>query len=62
MAIDWTEMQQKYAGQWVALAEDEVTVLAFGETAKKALEKAQEVGHGEPILARMPEEIVTYIG
>ena len=62
MAIDWTKIYEKYKGLWVALADDEMTVLASGKTAKEALEQAQERGYKNPILSRMPERMVPYIG
>jgi len=33
MAKNWTHLFEKYRGKWVALAEDETTVLAAAETA-----------------------------
>jgi uncharacterized protein DUF5678 len=36
--IDWSHLYKNYRGKWVALADDEVTVLASGETAKEAYE------------------------
>jgi hypothetical protein len=62
VAIDWTDIQKKYAGQWVAFKDDEETVVGNGTTAKEALDKAQANGYEEPILAVMPKEVVTYIG
>lgn len=62
MAIDWTHIYKKYKGLWVALEEDEQTVVASGKTAKEAWEKAQEKGYKKPILTRMPERLVTYVG
>jgi len=62
MAIDWTKIYKKYKGLWVALADDEVTVLSHGKTLKEALEKARKNGHTNPILTRMPESLVTYVG
>lgn len=35
MAKDWTHLFEKYCGKWVALADDETTVVASGATAKK---------------------------
>ena len=37
MTKDWTHLFANYRGQWVALADDELTVLAAGATAKDAL-------------------------
>jgi len=62
MAIDWTKIWKKYKGLWVALKDDEQTVVAAGKTAKEALEKSIENGYETPILTRMPEEIITYVG
>jgi len=62
MAIDWTKIYKKYKGLWVALADDEMTVLGSGKTLKEALSKAKKNGHTNPILTRMPESLVTYVG
>jgi hypothetical protein len=56
MVIDWSELQARYHGRWVALADDEVTVLASGDSAKSALRRAREKGHAHPILAWLPDE------
>lgn len=61
-AIDWTRIYKKYRGLWVALKDDEKTVVASGKTAREAWEKAQKKGYPKPILTRMPEELVTYVG
>ncbi len=62
MAIDWTNIYEKYKGLWVALKDDEQSVVGSGNTAKEALLKAQRNGHQEPILTRMPKELVTFVG
>lgn len=62
MAIDWSQIYRKYRGQWVALAKDEKTVIASGKTAKETWVSALEKGCKKPILARMPEKLVTYVG
>ncbi len=62
MAIDWTKIYEKYKGLWVALKDDEKTVVASGETAKEAWEKAQEKGYEKPIMFRVPTEIIPYVG
>ena len=62
MAKDWTKIYKKYKGLWVALAEDEETVLAVHETARVALEKARQEGNKTPILMRMPEDLKAFVG
>jgi dihydroorotase-like cyclic amidohydrolase len=62
MAKDWTQIQKKYKGLWVALADDEVTVLASGKTLHETQQKAQKKGYNDPIFTRMPEKVVTYAG
>ena len=62
MAIDWPKIYKRYKGLWVALLDNEQTVVGSGETAREAWEEAQKKGHKKPILTRMPERIVTYVG
>ena len=62
MAKDWTEIQKKFKGLWVALADDEETVLASGKTLKEALSSAKKGGFSDPLMVRMPEEVFTYVG
>ena len=62
MAIDWTEIYKQYKGLWIALKDDEKTVIASGKTAKQAWSRAQEKGYKKPILTRMPEKLATYVG
>lgn len=62
MAINWTDIYKRYKGLWVALDDDEKTVIAFGETAGDALKNARDKGFENPILSRMPEKLVTYVG
>lgn len=61
-AIDWTHIYKKYKGLWVGLAQDEKTVLAFGKTAKGVFDKAQKKGYPNPILTKMPQKLVNYVG
>ena len=61
-AINWENIREKYKGQWVALEDDEVTVIASGRSVKDVLEKAREEGYTEPIVAFMPRELVSFAG
>ena len=62
MAIDWTKIVNKYKGLWVALKDDERTVVSSGKTAKQAWDEARKKGYEKPILTKMPKELVGYVG
>lgn len=62
MAIDWTKIYKKYKGQWVAFRDDEKTVVGNGKTLEDALKKAQMKGFNDPIVTRMPDKLVAYVG
>lgn len=62
MMTDWTDLYHKYRGQWVALRSDEKTVVGSGKTAKQAFDKAIAKGVVEPILTRLPDRLVPYVG
>ena len=62
MITDWTDLYRQYRGQWVALKDDERTVVGSGKTAKLALQKAVARGVAEPILTKLPDRLVPYIG
>lgn len=62
MAIDWTKIYKKYKGLWVALEDNEKTVISAAKTAKEAWKIAQEKGYEKPILFRVPTEIKAYVG
>jgi hypothetical protein len=62
MAIDWSKIYKKYKGLWVALKPDERTVVASGKTAKEALEGSRSKGFQNPILHRVPTEVLPYVG
>lgn len=62
MAIDWSDVWAQFKGKWVALGDDEVTVLGSGDTAKDAWQQARDHGHRNPILAHMPKTLDTYVG
>ncbi len=62
MAKDWTKLFKTYKGLWVALAEDEMTVLGAGKTARAALDAAKKKSAKMPFLTHVPEKIVSYVG
>ena len=60
--INWNSIYKKYKGLWVGLKDDEKTVISSGKTVKEVMQKAQKKGYREPILFRVPTEIIPYIG
>lgn len=62
MAIDWRKIFKAYKGKWVALKDDEKSVIAFGKTIKEVMEKSKKKGFDLPILFRVPTENIAYIG
>jgi hypothetical protein len=62
MPIEWTNIYQRFKGLWVALGDDEQTVIASGQTAKEVMEKAKRKGHALPIIAHMPDRLSPYVG
>lgn len=55
--IDWNPIYKQYKGKWVALQEDEVTVIASGETLQAAYDEAIKAGFSKPIMANMPDNL-----
>lgn len=62
MPIDWQDIYKKYRGQWVALKEDEVTVVAAASTLKGANEKAAQAGYPHAIFTKMPQDLNYFVG
>lgn len=60
--IDWTHIYKNYKGLWVALMDDEVTVITSGKTAKEVWQKAQKKGFKEPILMNVPQRLTYFVG
>ncbi len=60
--IDWSGIYKKYRGKWVALKDDEQTVIASGKTIKEAWEKARKKGYPKPIMTSVPAKLTTFIG
>lgn len=61
MAIDWTELFENYKGEWVALQDDEKTVIAHGKDAKKVWDEARKKVT-KPILMQVPTDVLAYVG
>ena len=62
MSINWEKIFNKYKGKWVALLEDQITVVGSGKTAKQALTEAEANGHKKTFLTRIPEKDIAFVG
>ncbi len=62
MKKDWSKLYKKYKGMWVALAEDEVTVLGIGKTVKEAVAHAEKKSRQTPFLTFVPSTLDAYVG
>ena len=60
--INWTSLFKHYKGQWVALGDDEVSVIASSDSVKKVLLLSAKKGLKNPILFKVPKKNVTYVG
>ena len=60
-AINWMHLVERYRGKWVALADDETTVLAAAATAKEA-HQAGLHHSASPILYHVPETLDLFAG
>lgn len=59
---DFTPLYKEYKGQWVALKDDEVSVISNGKNLKKVVEQAHKKGFENPILFKVPPSNISYIG
>ena len=62
MSKDWTQLYKKYKGLWVALADDETTVLGAGKTVNEAVKQARKKTDKTPFLTRVPKKLTSYVG
>ena len=60
--INWTDLTKDYKGLWVALTQDEKSVVASGKSAKKVYEDAKNMGVEVPLLFKVPTTSGLYIG
>ena len=61
-AKNWTKLFKEYKGQWVALKDDETTVISSGVKLVDVIRGAEDKGYKKPILAKIPKKDVVYIG
>jgi len=60
--IDWTALYAKYKGLWVALDEDNETVVGSGKSADAALTEARTRGFANAAITYVPQEVITFAG
>lgn len=60
--MNWEKLYIKYAGLWVAMKDDEKTVIDSAKTAKSVLKKAQDKGFENPLLNYIPKKVTPFIG
>lgn len=61
-AIDWTHIYKQYKGLWVALMDDEVTVISSGKSLEETSKKAEKKGFKNPIFYFVPEKMTYFVG
>lgn len=61
-AIDWTNIYKKYKGFWVALMDDEVTVISSGKSLEGTSQKAEKKGFKDPIFYFVPKKLTYFVG
>ena len=61
-AIDMKHVYKNYKGKWVALKDDDRTVVASGKTLKEVLQKSQKKGISHPVVTQIPREILPIVG
>lgn len=62
MATDWTKIFRKYKGKWVALTDDEKSIIAAGSTVAEVMDKSKRKGFNLPVLFKIPTANTAYIG
>lgn len=61
-ARNWTHLYPEYAGRWVAFAKNQETVIANATTLSTALQKAKRQGYKNPVVFKVPQEMLPYVG
>ena len=59
---NWMKLFTDHKGQWVALKDNEVTVISSGDKLPDVLRQAIEKGFSKPIITKVPEKDIMYIG
>ena len=59
---DWTQICEQYRGMWVAIDDDEETVVAADRKLDQAIALKKALGKPNAALFRVPDEIVDFVG
>lgn len=62
ITMSWDHLHKKYAGLWVALKQDEKTVVASGSSFEAVMKKANKKGYKNPVLTLVPEKLIAFVG
>ncbi|MFH0937339.1 MAG: DUF5678 domain-containing protein [Candidatus Daviesbacteria bacterium] len=62
VATDWTKIYKNYQGLWVALKDDEQTVIASGKSLEETSKKALKKGYKDPIFMQVPQKTIYFVG
>jgi hypothetical protein len=60
--INWSDLIDNYKGLWVALEQDEKTVVSSGKNAKRVFREAKDKGVEMPTLVKVPTKSLLYVG
>lgn len=61
-AINLSSIQRKFKGMWVVLTDNFSKVIAANKDAKVAYQLALKKGYKRPLLFKVPEHNIPYIG
>lgn len=60
--INMTKIYQNYKGKWVALKDDQQTVISSAKTLIEAAKKAEKKGFKNPIFMQVPMKLTYLVG
>lgn len=60
--VDWSNLYKNYKGLWVALEDDEETVISSGKSLTEVAQEAKKKGFKNPIFYSVPEKETYFVG
>jgi hypothetical protein len=60
--IDLTKVYRDYKGKWVALKDDQKTVISSAKTLEEAAQLAEKKGFKNPIFMQIPPKLTYIVG